>query len=134
VPRSKEPAYSVIEYRADTSSGEHIMKLTSSIATAILFTVSSSSVQAVIQYKITDLGTLGGTSSRAYSINNAGDIVGRSRGPTKPDGSNGARNAFLYTNGQMLNLGNFGGTNTIASASNSSRQVVGYSRINPDSS
>ncbi len=110
------------------------MKLTSSIAAAILFTASSSAAHAVVQYKITDLGTLGGTSSRAYGINNTGDIVGRSRGPDKPDGSNGDRNAFLYTNGQMLNLGNFGGSNTIASASNSSRQVVGYSRPNPDSS
>jgi probable HAF family extracellular repeat protein len=107
---------------------ENIMKLSSpTIATALILFAASFNAQAVTQYKITDLGTLGGTSSRAYGINNIGDIVGRSR-PAKPDGSNDTRSGFLYTNNQMLNLGNFGGSNTVARASNFSRQVVGYSR------
>ena len=100
-----------------------IYKLVFAIAAAMI----SNSAFSAIAYQITDLGTLGGTSSRAYGINNIGDIVGRSR-PMNADGSNGTRSAFLYTNGRMLDLGNFGGSNTVARASNFHRQVVGYSR------
>jgi len=103
------------------------MKLSSPIVTALVLASFSFNAYAISQYTISDLGTLGGTSSRAYGINNIGDIVGRSR-PAKPDGTNDTRSGFLFTNNKMLNLGNFGGSNTVAMASNFSRQVVGYSR------
>ncbi len=97
------------------------------LAAALLSGMTSTAAVAAVAYKITDLGTLGASSSMAYGINNVGDIVGRSR-PLNADGSNGARSAFLYTNNQMLNLGSFGGSNTVGRDSNFSRQVVGYSR------
>src|SRR5215207_10175943 len=54
-----------------------------------------------------DLGTLGGTNSYAYGINDSGQVVGYS------DTANSGPHAFLYdsTNG-MKDLGTLGGTNS----------------------
>ena len=55
-------------------------------------------------YRLTDLGTLGGPTSRATHVNSAGQVVGAST--TKA----GATHAFLYTDGAMKDLGAVGGT------------------------
>ncbi len=68
---------------------------------------------------------LGGTNSRAYAINAGGQIAGYCQTT-----SNAANNAFLYSNGGMLDLGVItGGTNSYASALNASGHVVGWSEI-----
>ncbi len=75
---------------------------------------------------MSDLGTLGGTSSTAYAINSSGQIVGESRD------SNGDTRAFLYTNGHMTYLGNLSITGasgwifSTARGINDSGQIVGY--------
>jgi probable HAF family extracellular repeat protein len=51
------------------------------------------------QYAITDLGTLGGTESFAYGVNDFGQIVGYSRTSGDTD-----THAFLYDNGEMRDL------------------------------
>jgi probable HAF family extracellular repeat protein len=82
-----------------------------------------------LNYSVTDLGTLGGTESTAYAINNAGQIVGQS---TLSDSTSGSTHAFLYTGGQMIDLGMFTdstGTvypDTYAYAINDNGQIVGY--------
>jgi len=53
-------------------------------------------------YTITDLGTLGGSSSTAEGINSLGQVVGYS---VRADGY---PCAFIYSNGVMLNLGTTG--------------------------
>jgi probable HAF family extracellular repeat protein len=58
----------------------------------------ASPANAVTQYTITDLGTLGGTSSRAKSINSLGQVVGGSRTVS------GSNHAFLWENGVMYDL------------------------------
>jgi probable HAF family extracellular repeat protein len=73
-----------------------------------------------------DLGTLGGLSSRAYEINNAGQVVGLSL----PAGGNGSadQRAFLWEAGTgMINLGTLGGY-SIAFDINEVGQVVGQSQ------
>jgi probable HAF family extracellular repeat protein len=74
---------------------------------------------------MSDLGTLGGGSSVATSINDNGKVVGiYSVGVNLV---NPLTRAFLYTNGSMSDLGTLGGITSIAKSINNSGQVVGYS-------
>ena len=57
---------------------------------------------------MTDLGTLGGSVSVAYGINNGGQIVGESKI------ASGAFHAVLWENGTMTDLGTLGGPNSVA--------------------
>jgi probable HAF family extracellular repeat protein len=77
---------------------------------------------------ITDLGTLGGSNSDAYAINDAGQIAG---GTDTAQIWNGYRtyHAFLYTGGVMRDLGDLGGGYSWAYGINASGQVVGESAI-----
>ena len=71
---------------------------------------------------VTDLGTLGGFTSAATAINNAGQVVGTA------DLANGTSHAFLYSGGKMIDLGGVAGDSiNTATAINASGQVVGYS-------
>ena len=75
--------------------------------------------------QVISLGTLGGPSSSAYSINNKGQIVGTSRiSPT-----NGISKAFIYKNGVMSELGSFGGSSSTAYDINENGWVVGVSDL-----
>src|SRR5262245_9423133 len=75
-----------------------------------------------------DLGTLGGTNSRANGINDIGEIVGYATSAGCCDG-----HAFLYTPGVgMSDLGTLGGALTSsAHAINNVGQVVGSSSTEP---
>ena len=59
-------------------------------------------------YKIIDLGTLGGTYSDAYGINDAGVVSGGAATLSQTNGL--AQTAFLWYNGKMKNLGTLGGS------------------------
>ena len=71
---------------------------------------------------VTDLGTLGGTSSFAWGINDSGQVVGWSY-----TAENAATHAVLWQNGTMTDLGALGGSWSAAVAINSAGQVVGFS-------
>jgi probable HAF family extracellular repeat protein len=80
-------------------------------------------------YKVEDLGTLGGSSTYASAINDAGQVVGYSYP------ANGAPHAFLYDESatpKMTDLGTLGGTSSYAYDINNSGQVVGWSHNNSD--
>jgi probable HAF family extracellular repeat protein len=66
---------------------------------------------------MSDLGTLGGTSSGAYGINNAGQVMGTAFT------SGGVKHAFLYSEGSMSDLGTLGGTHSEATGINPSSEV-----------
>ncbi|MGA7921283.1 MAG: hypothetical protein WCA38_16605 [Candidatus Acidiferrales bacterium] len=71
--------------------------------------------------RMTNLGTLGGTTSLAQGINASGQVVGYSTLTTKNYG------AFLYSGGVMTNIGTLGGTYAAAYAINGSGEIVGVS-------
>jgi probable HAF family extracellular repeat protein len=75
-------------------------------------------------YELTDLGTLGGTKSEGFGINDAGQVVGRSS-----LAGDAATHAFLYDHGALTDLGTLGGTSSSAKAINASGQIVGYSTL-----
>lgn len=96
--------------------------------------------------RIHDLGTLGGTGSVAWTINDAGQVAGDSLNETPDDlNASGAiglpgttqTHSFLWQNGVMRDLGTLGGTQSGTYAINERGQVVGLSTINsapnPDS-
>lgn len=74
---------------------------------------------AVISVSMTDLGTLGGQSSEANDINDAGTIVGNSTD------SLGAFRAFYYSGGAMYQVGVSGAEANWASGINNSGHIVG---------
>jgi probable HAF family extracellular repeat protein len=80
--------------------------------------------RAGAEYIVTDLGTLGGTFSNAYALNDAGEVVGSAA--TK----GGMQHAFLYSGGKMTDLGSLGGlgvSESWAYAINASGQVLIHS-------
>ena len=102
----------------------HALSTIISIAAALNFT---SSAQAALQYKIYDIGTLGGTSSYGWGINNAGTVVGE--GSVTGDLSINVlkySGATLSSPGSSQNVGSFGGgVFTEGFSINNSGQVVG---------
>lgn len=69
------------------------------------------------------LGTLGGTDSRAFGINDTGQIVGVSA--TRYDW---LHHAFLYQKGRLTDLGTLGGDDSEARAINNRGQVAGWAQ------
>ena len=77
---------------------------------------------APARYVVIDLGTLGGSFSLAYGINDNGQIDGFSTLP----GDN-VVHSFLYNHGAMTDLGTLGGPNSQSFANlNNATQVAGY--------
>lgn len=101
--------------------------------TALLVTVlfrASTAASAENIYAITDLGTLGGTYSYGFGVNNNGPVVGYSSTAGRC-----ATRAFLSENGSLLDLNNLlspntGWTLTDALDINDSGQIVGTGTIN----
>ena len=85
----------------------------------LLFLVAGVPPTLAQMYSITDLGTLGGSSSTAEGINNSGQVVGDALD------AGGNQHAFLYSGGVMTDLGTLGGSYSQAWGINNNGQVVG---------
>jgi probable HAF family extracellular repeat protein len=104
------------------------VSVTTSVTITATFHGSRSAVLRVMPaytlptYSVTDLGTLGGESSIARAINNAGQIVGEAALPDRH------RRAFVWQGGAMTNLGVLPSQlDSFGWAINSTGQVAGYS-------
>ena len=75
---------------------------------------------------IRDLGTLGGTDSEAWAVNDSGDVIGIAflDTPPRPPFNQPQTDAFLWSKGHMTDLGNLGGGFSTPSAINQSGQVT----------
>ena len=72
------------------------------------------------RYSVTDLGTLGGGTSKGYGINARGQVTGEAVTPA------GVFDAFQYAPGSgMTDLGTLGGGSSTGYAINASGQVTG---------
>jgi len=67
----------------------------------------SHQAQQFRHYTVADLGTLGGTFSIAYGINDRGQVDGFATVP-----GDGATHAFVWKNGPLVDLGTLGGPNS----------------------
>jgi probable HAF family extracellular repeat protein len=84
---------------------------------ALLCAAPSSFAQP--QYRLVDLGSLGGDGSVAYGINALGDVFGVSTTTVV-----GPQHAFLYREGRMIDV-HPAGVESTAFAINNSGQIVG---------
>jgi probable HAF family extracellular repeat protein len=73
-------------------------------------------------YTITDLGSLGGTRTAAFSINKSGEVAGFA------DLADGRSQAFVYIGGTLFNLGTLGGSDSYAYRISDSGFVIGRSQ------
>jgi probable HAF family extracellular repeat protein len=106
---------------------------------AIFLTVAGAGpVYAQSGYTLTDLGTLGYTTTVAYGIDTNAAIVGRSYlTQTVPGSGCSPRHTclvhlyhgFIYTAGLMVDLGTLGGAFSDARAVNGNGDVVGFSTL-----
>lgn len=82
---------------------------------------------ATIRYAVKDLGTLGGPTSIARDVNDAGQVVGQAQNVA------GQQRAFIWEDGRMTDLDTLGGPMSAGRGINRSGQAVGFSRISPAS-
>lgn len=61
-----------------------------------VFILFQNNLAQAVQYTIIDLGTLGGTESAAYGLNESGQVVGKSKLL-----NSSKYHAFLYSNGAI---------------------------------
>jgi probable HAF family extracellular repeat protein len=88
---------------------------------ALAVSVAPVCAQQAQHFTITDLGTLGGSFSLAYAVNNKGQVDGFSTLP-----GDAVFHSFVYENGRMIDLGTLGGPNSQSfSTLNDSTQVGG---------
>jgi probable HAF family extracellular repeat protein len=80
-------------------------------------------------YEMRDLGTFGGTSSEAYGINDAGQVViARAKGVTMA-AALASQRALVWKDGTVRWLGTLAGGSTVAFAINAHGQVAGVSAV-----
>ncbi|HET6861902.1 MAG TPA: DUF3466 family protein [Pyrinomonadaceae bacterium] len=93
------------------------------VFSASLSFISESSVNAQLRtYTVTDLGTLGGQRSAAFSINNSGQVVGNA------ETASNESHAFLYEANTLIDLGTLGGKESYAYSISDSCLIVGRSQ------
>jgi probable HAF family extracellular repeat protein len=91
---------------------------------AVVTFLCPADARATIVYEVIDLGTLGGDESGAWSVNDAGQIVGWA------ENTGGVRHATLFDPAQSdsnIDLGTLAGNSSFAHSINDAGQIVGRS-------
>lgn len=110
--------------KKETKKTGYVFVLALSLGLTLLVLSAAAQIGRARHYTITDLGTLGGSSSSALAINNEGQVVGRSTLP-----GDTVTGAFLWQDGAMTDLGSLGGTFNTANGINRAGDVVGASEL-----
>ena len=89
------------------------------------FAQAPAQAKSKVQYQVSDLAALGGTSSGGNSINDQSWVAGYSRLP-----DNQSRHAALWRSGSILDLGTLGGPNSSVTwnVKNTEGIIVGISQ------
>ena len=90
------------------------------LTAAIVVLVATFGFTQTTKYTIVDLGTLGGTRSNGWFVNEAGQVIGNSQiaGDT-------AQHGFLWDGGTMHDLGTLGGNYSNAQGINGKGNICG---------
>jgi len=88
-------------------------------------TFALASGQALAQFTVHEIPTLGGDRSTALGVNNAGQVVGSARN------AQGLFQPILWENGVVTNLNPFPGTQGNANAINNNGEIVGFINSTP---
>ena len=90
-------------------------------ALAVMLTVAAPAGAAT--YRVVDLGTLGGASSAANDLNNAGAVVGWALT------ASGKMHAVVWRNGHKTDIGTLGGPTSMATGISNNFAVVGTASV-----
>ena len=123
-----EPASAVLAALGLVLVGARVRRrrIAAAAASALLPLLAATPSHSAVQFTVTNLGTLGGTSSEAFAINASGQVAGRA------GLANGATHATRWTNGVAQDLGTFGGRNSVAYGINDAGQVAGVANLAGD--
>ena len=94
-----------------------------SLAAAVAAMLAVAAPAGAATYRVVDLGTLGGASSAATNLNNAGAVVGWS------STSSGGVHAVVWRDGHMTDIGTLGGPTSMATGISNTFAVVGTASI-----
>ena len=101
-----------------------ITRLAAAAALSLLPLLAAAPAHAEVRFTVTNLGTLGGTSSEAFAINASGQVAGRATTSIF-----NLAHATRWTNGVAQDLGTLGGPISNAYGINDAGQVVGDSYL-----
>jgi probable HAF family extracellular repeat protein len=97
--------------------------LSVALAAALVIAALVGRADAAQAYYFQELGTLGGSSSYAWRLNNAGQVIGYAQT------AGGQEHAFLWSAGVLSDLGTLGGTESHAFGINDAGTVVGSATL-----
>src|SRR5690242_13151067 len=98
-------------------------RLVAALAIAAAAALALAAPAGAANYRVIDLGTLGGATSAANDINESGAIVGWAKT------ASGRVHAVIWRNGHMTDIGTLGGPNSAATGISNNFAVVGTSAI-----